>query len=63
MASDFGFTLDDLSDSASLTSKIGDGYNPGGRESLRTSSSLEGYEDQSLTTRDVTEIMSRRRLN
>jgi hypothetical protein len=63
MSSDFGFTLDDLSNSAALTSKIGDGYNPDGRESLRTSSSLEGYEDQSLTTRDVTEIMSRRRLN
>lgn len=63
MAADFGFTLDDLSDSAALTSKIGDGYNPDGRESLRTSSSINGYEDQSLTTRDVTEIMSRRCIN
>ena len=61
MGTDFGFSLDDLSSSASITSKIGEGYNPGGRESLKTSSSLSGYEDQSLTTRDVTEIMSRRR--
>lgn len=63
MPSDFGFTLDDLSDSTSVTSKIGTSYNPDGSESIKTSASKSGYENASLTTRDVSEIMSRRRIN
>jgi hypothetical protein len=63
MPADFGFTIDDLSNSASITSKIGEGYNPDGRVSLKTSSSQSGYEDQTLTTRDISEIMSRRCIN
>lgn len=60
MPADFGFNLDDLSDSSSLNSKIGESYNPEGSASLTTSASKEGYENQTLTTRDISEIMSRR---
>lgn len=59
MPADFGFSLDDLSDSSSLNSKIGESYNPDGNASLTTSASKEGYENQTLTTRDISEIMSR----
>ena len=61
MPADFSFTIDDLTDSSSTASKIGESYNPNGSPSLVTSSSKGGYEDVSLTTRDITEIMSRRR--
>lgn len=60
MPSDFGFTLDDLNNSTSVTSKIGNSYNPDGSESIKTSASKSGYENANLTTRDVSEIMSRR---
>ena len=59
--SDFGFTVDDLSDSTALASKLGEGYNPGGSESLMTSASQNNFENQTLTTRDISQIMSRRR--
>jgi hypothetical protein len=60
MPADFNFTIDDLTDSSRTASKIGESYNPNGTQSLVTSASKGGYEDVSLTTRDVTEIMSRR---
>jgi hypothetical protein len=59
--SDFGFTVNDLSDSTSIASKLGEGYNPGGSESLTTSASKNDFENQTLTTRDISQIMSRRR--
>lgn len=59
MPADFSFSIDDLTDSSSIASKIGESYNPDGRDSLVTSASKGGYEDVSLTTRDITEIMSR----
>lgn len=58
--SDFGFSLDDLNDSTSITSKIAESFNPNGSESLVTSASQTGYENQTLSTRDVSEILSRR---
>lgn len=61
MSTDFGFTVNDLGDSTSIASKIGEGFNPKGSPSLTTSASQTGYENQSLTTRDVSQIMSRRR--
>jgi hypothetical protein len=56
---DFGFTLDDLNNSTSITSKIAEGFNPNGSESLTTSASQTGYENQTMSTRDVSEILSR----
>lgn len=60
MPADFSFTVDDLSDSSSIASKIGDSYNPDGSPSLVTSASQTGYQNQTLSTRDISEIMSRR---
>jgi hypothetical protein len=59
--SDFGFNVNDLSDSTSIASKLGEGYNPDGSESLTTSASQNDYENQTLTTRDISQVMSRRR--
>jgi|694.fasta_scaffold00336_24 hypothetical protein len=56
---DFGFTLDDLDSSTSITRKIAEGFNPNGSESLTTSASQSGYENETMSTRDVSEILSR----
>ena len=58
--SDFGFDVNDLSDSTSIASKLGESYNPGGSDSLTTSASQNDYENQTLTTRDISSVMSRR---
>jgi len=58
--SDFGFTINDLDNSESITNKIGSGYNPDGAASLVTSASTskEKYGNQTLTSRNLTDIMS-----
>jgi hypothetical protein len=58
--SDFGFDINDFENSAAFTQKVGSSYNPDGMNSLVTSSSKERYEDQTLTSRDVIDIMSGR---
>lgn len=63
MPADFSFTINDLSDSASAASKVAQSYNPDGSPSLKTSASESGYANASLTTRDISEIMSRRYFN
>lgn len=57
---EFGLTLDDFDNSKSFTAKIADGFNPGGSSSLTTSASKEKYVNQSLTSRDVVDIMAGR---
>ena len=57
---EFGLNIDDFENSKSFTSKIADGFNPGGRNSLVTSASKEKYVNQSLTSRDVVDIMAGR---
>lgn len=58
--SDFGFDITDLNNSGSITQKIGEGFNPDGRPSLSTTASREQdkYSSQTLTSRDVTDIMA-----
>jgi len=57
---EFGLTIDDFDNSKSFTAKIADGFNPGGSNSLVTSASKEKYVNQSLTSRDVVDIMAGR---
>ena len=57
---EFGLTLDDFDNSKSFTSKIAEGFNPGGSQSLTTSASKDKYVNQSLTSRDVIDIMAGR---
>lgn len=57
---EFNLTLDDFDNSKSFTSKIASGFNPGGTKSLVTSASKEKYVNQSLTSRDVIDIMAGR---
>ena len=57
---EFGLTLDDFDNSKSFTAKIAEGFNPGGTNSLATSASKEKYVNQSLTSRDVVDIMAGR---
>lgn len=56
--SDFNFNLNDFTDSTSFTSKLGEGYNPDGTASLVTSASKDKYSNQTLTSRNITDIMS-----
>ena len=58
--SDFNFNLNDFDDSSSFISKISEGYNPDGSASLVTSASKEKYVNQTLTSRNVVDIMSGR---
>ncbi|MFZ4104973.1 hypothetical protein [Flavobacterium sp.] len=58
--SDFNFNLNDFDDSSSFISKISEGYNPDGSASLVTSASKEKYANQTLTSRNVVDIMSGR---
>ena len=58
--SDFGFSIDDFENSTAFTQKVGESFNPDGMSSLVTSSSKEKYQDQTLTSRDVIDIMSGR---
>ena len=58
--SDFTFNLTDLDDASSFSSKISEGYNPDGSASLVTSASKEKYANQTLTSRNITDIMSGR---
>jgi hypothetical protein len=61
--SDFNFNLNDFDDSATFISKLSEGYNPGGSASLVTSASKEKYANQTLTSRNLTDIMSGRSFN
>ena len=61
--SDFNFNLNDFNDSAAFTSKLSEGYNPDGAKSLVTSASLEDYANQTLTSRNLTDIMAGRSIN
>jgi hypothetical protein len=58
--SDFNFNLNDFDDSSSFISRISEGYNPDGSASLVTSASKEKYANQTLTSRNVVDIMSGR---
>jgi hypothetical protein len=58
--SDFNFNLNDFDDSSSFISRISEGYNPDGSASLVTSASKEKYVNQTLTSRNVVDIMSGR---
>jgi predicted lactoylglutathione lyase len=58
--SDFNFNIDDFADSTSFTSKLGESYNPDGSPSLVTSASKDKYSNQTLTSRNLTDIMSGR---
>jgi hypothetical protein len=57
---DFGLSINDFDNSGSFTAKIAEGFNPGGSNSLATSASKEKYVNQSLTSRDVIDIMGGR---
>jgi hypothetical protein len=57
---DFGLSIDDFNNSKSFTAKIAEGFNPNGSSSLATSASKEKYVNQSLTSRDVIDIMAGR---
>jgi hypothetical protein len=59
---DFNLNIDDFENSAAFSQKLGESYNPEGMSSLVTSSSKQRYEDQTLTSRDVVDIMSGRSL-
>lgn len=61
--SDFNFNLNDLNDSTAFTSKLSEGYNPDGAASIFTSASKEKYANQTLTSRNLTDIMSGRSVN
>lgn len=57
---EFGLSIDDFDNSKSFTAKIAEGFNPGGSNSLATSASKEKYVNQSLTSRDVIDVMAGR---
>lgn len=57
---EFKLNIDDFNNSQSFTSKIGEGFNPNGSPSLTTSASKDKYVNQSLTSRDVIDIMAGR---
>lgn len=61
--SDFGFDITHLNDSASLTNQISESYNPDGAASLKTTASVDRYANQTLTSRNLTDIMSGGALN
>lgn len=61
--SDFGFDINSLNDSASLSNKISEGHNPEGGPSLVTSASKDKYSNQTLTSRNLTDIMAGGALN
>lgn len=61
--SDFNFNLNDFNDSTAFISKLSEGYNPDGTASLVTSASKEKYANQTLTSRNLTDIMSGRSIN
>ena len=58
--SDFNFNLNDFNDSSSFISKLSEGYNPDGADSISTTASESRYANQTLTSRNVTDIMSGR---
>lgn len=58
--SDFNFDLNDFNDSASFISKLSEGYNPDNSASITTSASKDRYQNQTLTSRNITDIMSGR---
>jgi len=58
--SDFGFSISDFENSTSFTNKLGEGYNPDGSASIVTSASKERYSNQTLTSRNIVDIMSGR---
>lgn len=61
--SDFNFNLNDFNDSTAFTAKLGESYNPDGSASLVTSGSKDKYSNQTLTSRNLTDIMSGRSFN
>jgi len=61
--SDFGFDISHLNDSASLTNQISESYNPDGAASLKTTASVDKYANQTLTSRNLTDIMAGGALN
>lgn len=61
--SDFNFNLNDFNDSTAFISKLSEGYNPDGSASIVTSASKEDYANQTLTSRNLTDIMSGRSAN
>jgi hypothetical protein len=61
--SDFNFNLNDFNDSTAFISKLSEGYNPDGMASLVTSASKEKYSNQTLTSRNLTDIMAGRSTN
>jgi hypothetical protein len=61
--SDFNFNLNDFNDSAAFITKLSEGYNPDGTASLVTSASKEKYANQTLTSRNLTDIMAGRSIN
>jgi hypothetical protein len=61
--SDFNFNLNDFNDSTAFISKLSEGYNPDGSASLVTSASTEKYSNQTLTSRNLTDIMAGRSIN
>lgn len=61
--SDFNFNLNDFNDSSSFIAKLSEGYNPDGAASLVTSASKESYSNQTLTSRNLTDIMAGRSVN
>ena len=61
--SDFNFNLNDFNDFTSFISKLSEGYNPDGAASIVTSASKEDYANQTLTSRNITDIMAGRSIN
>jgi hypothetical protein len=55
---DFQLNLKDFSSSKAFAEKLAEGYNPGGRASLVTSSSVDRYKNATMTSRDIADIMS-----
>lgn len=57
---EFNLSIDDFDNSGAFAAKIAEGFNPGGSNSLSTSASKEKYINQSLTSRDVIDVMAGR---
>lgn len=57
--SDFNYNIDDLSDTSTLASKTSSAFYPSG-EPLKTSYSVSGDANRSLTQRDLQSVLGRR---
>lgn len=56
---DFNYNIDDFSDTSALAKKTSDAFYPSG-EPLKTSYSVSGDVNRSLTQRDLQSVLSRR---